>query len=159
MGRPVGPDLGPDSLSRHLSLRIRGRAAALPATRRAFQPSSEPTDLIGQAVQAALTAHAGDVEAATAALVKKAIPDAMALMDETRKGGRATPTGPDALTDAPPEPGASFPARFARRLSSWPAACEPAATDSAAPRIVSGGWQHGRLDLSLFPGGMGRPRM
>ncbi|MFH8736783.1 helix-turn-helix domain-containing protein [Streptomyces sp. NPDC017964] len=72
-----------------------------PATRRAFQPSSEPTDLIGQAVQAALAAHAGDVEAATAALVKKAIPDAMALLDETRKGARydviAHPWIPDIL--------------------------------------------------------------
>ncbi|MFE4629715.1 hypothetical protein ACFROD_43495 [Streptomyces mirabilis] len=45
-------------------------------------------DLIGSAVAAALAEHAGDVEAATAALVKRAIPDAMALLDHTRKGGR-----------------------------------------------------------------------
>ncbi|MFI7386584.1 helix-turn-helix domain-containing protein [Streptomyces sp. NPDC049813] len=72
-----------------------------PPTRRAFQPSHEPGDLIGQAVRAALAAHEGDVEAATAALVKRAIPDAMALLDETRKGARydviAHPWMPDIL--------------------------------------------------------------
>ncbi|MEV5607537.1 helix-turn-helix transcriptional regulator [Streptomyces sp. NPDC052225] len=72
-----------------------------PPTRRAFQPSSGPADLIGQAVRAALAQHEGDVEAATAALVKRAIPDAMALLDETRKGGRydviAHPWMPDIL--------------------------------------------------------------
>ncbi|GAA3487723.1 helix-turn-helix domain-containing protein [Streptomyces cremeus] len=55
---------------------------------RAFQEESGPGDLIVQAVQAALSEHGGDVEEATAALVKRAIPDAMALLDETRKGGR-----------------------------------------------------------------------
>ncbi|MFJ4880861.1 helix-turn-helix domain-containing protein [Streptomyces sp. NPDC088745] len=55
---------------------------------RAFQEESGPGDLIVQAVQAALTEAGGDVEEATAALVKRAIPDAMALLDETRRGGR-----------------------------------------------------------------------
>ncbi|MEU1482174.1 transcriptional regulator, partial [Streptomyces sp. NPDC005760] len=72
-----------------------------PPTRRAHQPTDEPTGLITSSVQAALTTHAGDVEAATAALLKKAIPDAMALLDETRKGGRydviAHPWLPDIL--------------------------------------------------------------
>ncbi|MFJ8957629.1 helix-turn-helix transcriptional regulator [Streptomyces sp. NPDC102381] len=80
--------------------RATGRAPK-PPTRRAFQPSSEPTDLIARNVESALAAHAGDVEAVTAALVKKAIPDAMALLDETRKGGRydviAHPWMPDVL--------------------------------------------------------------
>ncbi|WP_420038135.1 helix-turn-helix transcriptional regulator (plasmid) [Streptomyces sp. cg28] len=70
-------------------------------TRRAFQPSDEPADRIGRAVQDALAEHRGDVEAATAALVKKAIPDAMALLDATRIGGRyeviAHPWMPDIL--------------------------------------------------------------
>ncbi|QLE75773.1 helix-turn-helix domain-containing protein [Streptomyces rectiverticillatus] len=56
--------------------------------RRAFQEPSGPVDLIGQAVQGALAEHHGDVEAATAALLKRAIPDAMRLLDETRKGAR-----------------------------------------------------------------------
>ncbi|MFD8998655.1 helix-turn-helix domain-containing protein [Streptomyces abikoensis] len=69
--------------------------------RRAFQEPSGPGDLIGQAVQAALAEHHGDVEAATAALLKRAIPDAMRLLDETRKGARyaviAHPWIPDIL--------------------------------------------------------------
>ncbi|MER5950307.1 helix-turn-helix domain-containing protein [Streptomyces sp. NPDC001904] len=72
-----------------------------PPTRRAFQPADESAGLIGKAVQAALAEHQGDVESATAALVKKAIPDAMALLDATRIGGRydviAHPWMPDIL--------------------------------------------------------------
>ena len=63
--------------------------------------TADTPDLIGSAVAAALAQHSGDVEAATAALVKRAIPDAMALLDETRKGGRydvvAHPWLPDIL--------------------------------------------------------------
>ncbi|WP_331748961.1 MULTISPECIES: helix-turn-helix transcriptional regulator [unclassified Streptomyces] len=69
--------------------------------KRAFQEESGPGDLIGQAVQAALAEHRGDVEAALAALLKRAIPDAMRLLDETRKGARydivAHPWIPDIL--------------------------------------------------------------
>ncbi|MCC3773310.1 helix-turn-helix domain-containing protein [Streptomyces sp. UNOB3_S3] len=69
--------------------------------RRAFQEPSGPKDLISEAVQAALAEHHGDVEAATAALLKRAIPDAMRLLDETRKGARydviAHPWIPDIL--------------------------------------------------------------
>ncbi|MZD07049.1 helix-turn-helix domain-containing protein [Streptomyces sp. SID5785] len=74
---------------------------ARPPAKRAFQPRSGPPDVIAQAVRAALAAAQGDVEAATAALVKKAIPDAMALLDATRVGGRydivAHPWVPDIL--------------------------------------------------------------
>ncbi|MFB6877301.1 helix-turn-helix transcriptional regulator [Streptomyces sp. NPDC056323] len=69
--------------------------------KRAFQEQSGPGDLIGQTVQAALAEHRGDVEAALAALLKRAIPDAMRLLDETRKGARydivAHPWIPDIL--------------------------------------------------------------
>jgi transcriptional regulator with XRE-family HTH domain len=69
--------------------------------RRAFQEPSGPADLIREAVQGALAEHRGDVDAATAALVKRAIPDAMRLLDETRKGARydviAHPWIPDIL--------------------------------------------------------------
>ncbi|MFD4632467.1 helix-turn-helix domain-containing protein [Streptomyces sp. NPDC058284] len=72
----------------------------VPVGRRAQTPADMP-DVIGRAVREALAAHAGDVDAATAALVKRAIPDAMALLDETRKGGRydivAHPWIPDIL--------------------------------------------------------------
>lgn len=80
-----------------------GRAASgvkvVPVGRR-LQTADTP-DRIGAAVAAALAEHAGDVETATAALVKRAIPDAMALLDDTRKGGRydvvAHPWLPDIL--------------------------------------------------------------
>ncbi|MER6014884.1 helix-turn-helix domain-containing protein [Streptomyces bluensis] len=68
---------------------------------RAFQEPSEPADLIRGVVHAALAEHQGDVEAASAALAKRAIPDAMRLLDETRKGARydviAHPWIPDIL--------------------------------------------------------------
>ncbi|AZP21943.1 XRE family transcriptional regulator [Streptomyces aquilus] len=68
---------------------------------RRMQAASQEPDLIASAVAGALAQHGGDLEAATAALVKKAIPDAMALLDETRKGGRydvvAHPWIPDIL--------------------------------------------------------------
>ncbi|MEU4820230.1 helix-turn-helix domain-containing protein, partial [Micromonospora aurantiaca] len=73
-----------------------------PAPRkRAFQEQPGPADAIHQAVQSTLAKHHGDVETATAALLKKAIPDAMQLLDETRKGARydviAHPWIPDIL--------------------------------------------------------------
>ncbi|MDK0524685.1 helix-turn-helix transcriptional regulator [Streptomyces sp. ML-6] len=68
---------------------------------RAFQEPHGPGDLIGEAVRAALDEHGGDVDAALAALLKRAIPDAMRLLDETRKGARydivAHPWIPDIL--------------------------------------------------------------
>jgi transcriptional regulator with XRE-family HTH domain len=69
--------------------------------RHAFQEPSGPVDLIREAVQDVLAEHRGDVDTATAALLKRAIPDAMRLLDETRKGARydviAHPWIPDIL--------------------------------------------------------------
>ena len=77
-----------------------GRGVKVVPVGRRMQTADTP-DLIGSAVTAALAEHAGDVEAATKALVKRAIPDAMALLDHTRKGGRydivAHPWLPDVL--------------------------------------------------------------
>ncbi|MCX4878084.1 DNA-binding transcriptional regulator [Streptomyces sp. NBC_00847] len=68
---------------------------------RAFQEPAGPADLIHEAAHAALAEHRGDVEAASAVLLKRAIPDAMRLLDETRKGARydviAHPWIPDIL--------------------------------------------------------------
>ncbi|MFE7029102.1 helix-turn-helix domain-containing protein [Streptomyces sp. NPDC057621] len=65
------------------------------------QTAADVPDLIADAVTTALAEHQGDVEAATAALVKQAIPNAMTLLDHTRKGGRydvvAHPWLPDIL--------------------------------------------------------------
>nr|WP_223184783.1 helix-turn-helix transcriptional regulator [Streptomyces sp. CBMA152] len=72
-----------------------------PPTRRAFQDQPDATHLIAEAVQAALAEHKGDIDAATAALLRRAIPDAMRLLDDTRKGARydiiAHPWIPDIL--------------------------------------------------------------
>lgn len=71
----------------------------MPVGRR-MQTTDTP-NLIASTVTTVLAEHAGDVEAATAALVKRAIPDAMTLLDATRKGGRydvvAHPWLPDVL--------------------------------------------------------------
>lgn len=91
----------------------RREPAPAPGPRRAAEPvrvvpvgrrmetAGQDPDPIAAAVAAALDKHGGDLEAATAALVKRAIPDAMALLDETRKGGRydvvAHPWIPDIL--------------------------------------------------------------
>ncbi|MFJ2606275.1 helix-turn-helix domain-containing protein [Streptomyces sp. NPDC087425] len=73
----------------------------VPVGRRMRAADAAEPDLIAAAVSAALAEHEGDVEAATAALLKRAIPDAMALLDHTRKGGRydviAHPWIPDVL--------------------------------------------------------------
>ncbi|MFD0339748.1 helix-turn-helix transcriptional regulator [Streptomyces sp. NPDC127117] len=91
--RPTGPPV-PEATPHP------ARSPRSPA-KRAFQEQSGPGDLIGQTVQAALAEHRGDVEAALAALLKRAIPDAMRLLDETRKGARydivAHPWIPDIL--------------------------------------------------------------
>ncbi|MEU6840441.1 helix-turn-helix transcriptional regulator [Streptomyces sp. NPDC046716] len=96
------PEAGPEAPARpdrrpHPATAKGGR----PPARRAHRSADEPVGLIGAAVRAALADHGGDVAAATAALVKKAIPDAMALLDATRKGGRydviAHPWMPDVL--------------------------------------------------------------
>ncbi|MPY32770.1 helix-turn-helix transcriptional regulator [Streptomyces adustus] len=78
-----------------------GQGVRIVAAGRRVQPEDAEPDLIRQTVTQVLAQHAGDVEAATAALVKRAIPDVMALLDHTRKGGRydivAHPWLPDIL--------------------------------------------------------------
>lgn len=90
--RPPAPEDQPVHQTGH-SVKI------VPVGRR-MQTADTPTP-IASAVASALAEHTGDIEAATAALVKRAIPDAMALLDTTRKGGRydivAHPWLPDVL--------------------------------------------------------------
>ncbi|MEU6146183.1 helix-turn-helix transcriptional regulator [Streptomyces sp. NPDC047081] len=77
-----------------------GRGVRVVPVGRRMKPADDP-DLIATAVAAALAEHSGDVDRATTALVKRAIPDAMVLLDHTRKGGRydvvAHPWLPDVL--------------------------------------------------------------
>lgn len=83
------------------SRRQGGRGVKVAPVGRRVQVATDIPDPVGSAVAASLEEHGGDVEAATAALVKRAIPDAMALLDHTRKGGRydivAHPWLPDIL--------------------------------------------------------------
>lgn len=105
-GAPAAPPAGqPTAHTSKAPLRTPRPARATERSkgpaRHAFQETSGPVDLIREAVQGALAEHRGDVDAATAALVKRAIPDAMRLLDETRKGARydviAHPWIPDIL--------------------------------------------------------------
>ncbi|PZT71617.1 MULTISPECIES: helix-turn-helix domain-containing protein [unclassified Streptomyces] len=77
------------------------RTPSPPGRRTRTAPDTGPHSLIAAAANEALVRHDGDIKAATAALVKRAIPDAMALLDDTRKGGRydivAHPWIPDIL--------------------------------------------------------------
>ncbi|MFJ8733868.1 helix-turn-helix transcriptional regulator [Streptomyces bauhiniae] len=70
-----------------------------PARRRSPQPPARTHDLITRAVQDALDTHAGDLTAATAELQRRAIPDAMALLDATRIGARYDIVGHPPLPD------------------------------------------------------------
>ncbi|MBO4253170.1 helix-turn-helix domain-containing protein [Streptomyces griseorubiginosus] len=99
---PAAPSAQSPTPSRtrpHSGARTPGGVRIVPAGRR-VQAADTP-DLIASAVAAALEEHAGDADAATAALTKRAIPDAMALLDHSRKGGRydviAHPWLPDIL--------------------------------------------------------------
>ncbi|MEU2619524.1 helix-turn-helix transcriptional regulator [Streptomyces sp. NPDC007157] len=68
-----------------------GRGVKVVAVGRRVRPADAPDPLaarISSAVAAALAEHGGDVAAASAALVKHAIPDAMTLLDQSRVGGR-----------------------------------------------------------------------
>jgi DNA-binding XRE family transcriptional regulator len=82
----------PDTSARRPEDRTAKRVKAVPTGRRvrAVSTTDPSSDAIAVAVAEALEAHEGDVEAATAALVKRAIPDAMALLDDCRRGGRYT---------------------------------------------------------------------
>lgn len=95
---PSAPE--PPQLARERPRGPRTEKPAHPPRKTTLHPAAEP-DLIAQTVAAVLAEHEGDVEAATEALVRRAIPDAMVLLDHTRKGGRydivAHPWIPDVL--------------------------------------------------------------
>ncbi|MER8033111.1 helix-turn-helix transcriptional regulator [Streptomyces bauhiniae] len=68
-------------------------------TPRRRTPRPRNPDLITRAVQDALGTHAGDLHAAAAELQRRAIPDAMALLDATRIGARYDIVGHPPLPD------------------------------------------------------------
>ncbi|MFI6493794.1 helix-turn-helix domain-containing protein [Streptomyces sp. NPDC050564] len=100
---PISTDTPPPpdpALAQPPAHRLGRSLKGVPVGRR-MQAVSDTRDVIAETVAAALAEHAGDLEAATAALVKRAIPDVMALLDTCRKGGRyeivAHPWMPDIL--------------------------------------------------------------
>ncbi|MFE1151019.1 helix-turn-helix domain-containing protein [Streptomyces albidoflavus] len=63
-------------------------SSAVPRTPRRAAPAGPLPDLIRDRVAAALTEAGGDADAAQAALIKRAVPDVMALFAASRVGGR-----------------------------------------------------------------------
>ncbi|MDH6228836.1 hypothetical protein M2169_005806 [Streptomyces sp. MJP52] len=113
----VGPSASPVSAPREASTPLRtpaptaapsptpvagtGRPVAARRDSASTTGAGSAAHLITAAVDKALADHHGDIDAAAAALVKRAIPDAMTLLDTVRKGGRydviAHPWIPDIL--------------------------------------------------------------
>ncbi|MGW5597365.1 transcriptional regulator [Streptomyces bauhiniae] len=77
----------------------RGVSHSQPRTSQSRTSQSRTSQLIIRAVQDALDAHAGDLRAAIAELQRRAIPDAMALLDATRIGARYDIVGHPPLPD------------------------------------------------------------
>ncbi|WP_030674325.1 helix-turn-helix domain-containing protein [Streptomyces sp. NRRL B-1347] len=98
---PSAPEPGDAPSTATRTVRSPGRGVKVVPVGRRAQTAADSPDLIGTAVAETMAQHHGDVEAATAALIKRAIPDAMALLDHTRTGGRydivAHPWMPDIL--------------------------------------------------------------
>ncbi|ALM43676.1 hypothetical protein SFR_7061 (plasmid) [Streptomyces sp. FR-008] len=86
----------------------------MPHTPRRAAPAGPLPDLIRDRVAAALTEAGGDADVAQAALIKRAVPDVMALFAASRVGGRYE------HSEFPPTPASSrsaarrVPTRFGR---------------------------------------------
>ncbi|MBA0051231.1 XRE family transcriptional regulator [Streptomyces sp. AJS327] len=99
---PARPPANPPSTrARSASRGHHGARRQLPSQ----QKTPEAVEFITGRVRAALAEHGGDTEAATAALVRKAIPDVMELLEICRAGGRydfsCHPALPDLLHRRP----------------------------------------------------------
>ena len=95
------------------------REQAARGTRSAARTHSDATAMITRAVQHELERAGGDADAATAALVKRAIPDVMALWRETRTGARYEHTSFPALPDILHKPRQSDPDLVWEARPSW----------------------------------------
>ncbi|MGW1365350.1 helix-turn-helix domain-containing protein [Streptomyces chartreusis] len=104
-----------------------GKPVRLVSARGRVQAASDMPDLIGEAVADALARHQGDLDAATAALVKRAIPDAMTLLDAARKGGRYDVVAHPWLPDILHKPNAKDPDQIWEARPNWTRPHLPAA--------------------------------
>ncbi len=93
------PAPGPDSSPAALAARNAQRHQSQRRARSAARAQADTEQLITRAVRAELDRAEGDADAATAALIKRAIPDVMALFDETRANARYDYTAYPALPD------------------------------------------------------------
>ena len=127
---------------------------------RRVRPVAERSDLIGEAVAAALAEHSGDVEAATAALVRRAIPDAMRLLDHCRKGGRYDIVAHPWLPDILRKPTARDADQVWEARPKWTRPALPAGTHHVTALDVNGAYLSalkthlpiGQLEHSAGPG-------
>ena len=95
------------------------REQAARRDRSAARTHSDTTAMITRAVQHELDRAGGDLDAATAALIKRAIPDVMALWRETRTGARYEHTSFPALPDVLHKPRKSDPDLVWEARPSW----------------------------------------
>ncbi|WP_394298565.1 helix-turn-helix domain-containing protein [Streptomyces rimosus] len=93
------PAPGPDSSPAALAARNAQRHQSQRRARSAARAQADTEQLIVRAVRTELDKAEGDADAATAALIKRAIPDVMALFDETRVNARYDYTAYPALPD------------------------------------------------------------
>ncbi|WP_255304189.1 hypothetical protein [Streptomyces rimosus] len=97
--RKLCPRPGPDSSPAALAARNAQRHQSQRRARSAARAQADTEQLIVRAVRTELDKAEGDADAATAALIKRAIPDVMALFDETRVNARYDYTAYPALPD------------------------------------------------------------
>ncbi|MDT0418880.1 helix-turn-helix domain-containing protein [Streptomyces sp. DSM 41982] len=113
-----------------------GRPVGVKAAGRRARTTDEP-GFIAAKVAAALAQHEGDMEAATAALVKQAIPDAMELLDRTRSGGRYDVVAHPALPEILHKQSAHGPDQIWEARPKW-----------TRPHLPQGRWEVTALDIN-----------
>ncbi|MFE1131368.1 helix-turn-helix domain-containing protein [Streptomyces albidoflavus] len=101
--------------------------SSAPRTPRRAAPAGPLPDLIRDRVAAALTEAGGDADAAQAALIKRAVPDVMALFAASRVGGRYE------HSEFPPPPASSRSAARREPMRSGRAGRSGARPTSTAP--------------------------
>ncbi|ASY36455.1 helix-turn-helix domain-containing protein [Streptomyces sp. CLI2509] len=146
---PAAPE--PSSTGRSAPARGRTPAASQPPARRAAggkppvrvenagrraKTEDEP-GFITAKVAAALAKCDGDMEAATAALIKQAIPDAMELLDRTRTGGRYDVVAHPALPEILHKQSAHGPDQIWEARPKW-----------TRPHLPQGRWEVTALDIN-----------
>ncbi|MET7944173.1 transcriptional regulator [Streptomyces sp. NPDC005302] len=109
----------------------------IPRPRRHSSPGQDP---IRDAVVAALDAHDGDPQQATAALTASAIPDAMRLLNTLRVGGRYDIVHHPALPDMLRKPSPQAPNLIWEARPNWQRATDPQQADLVVALDINGAY-------------------